>query len=264
VFFRGYQALAGLPIAERLERLSDPAVRAAILADPPDFSHFSGVIAMVANGFETQFPLGAAPDYAPDYEPGPEKSIAAIAKCEGRTPHEVAYDIMLERGAKGLIYLPLLGYTGGNLDDMREMMLHPQAVFGLSDGGAHCGLICDASTPTFLLTHWVRDRSRGERIPIEQVVASQTRRTAAFYGMQDRGVLAPGMKADVNVFDFEALRIHLPEMVYDLPADGRRLIQRADGYRYTVGAGEIIFEDGKPTGALPGKLIRGPQAAPTA
>jgi N-acyl-D-aspartate/D-glutamate deacylase len=256
VFFPGYQAIAALPVAERLERLADPVVRAAILADPPDFSSYAGVIAMVANGFAMMFPLGDPPDY----EPGPEKSIAAIAAREGRAPHEVAYDIMMERGGKGLIYLPMLGYTEGSLDAMREMMLHPLSVYGLSDGGAHCGLICDASTPTFLLTHWVRDRWRGARIPIEEVVAAQTQRTARFYGMNDRGVIAAGMKADLNVIDLDALHIHAPEMVYDLPANGRRLIQRVDGYRYTICSGEVIYADGQPTGALPGKLIRGRQA----
>ncbi len=259
VFFTGYQAIAGLPIAERLERLADPAVRASILADPPDFSSYSGVVALVANGFDMHFPLGDPPDY----EPPAEKSIASIAKREGRDPHEVAYDIMLERGGKGLIYLPMLGYTRGSLDEMREMMVHPLSVFGLSDGGAHCGVICDASVPTFLLTHWVRDRTRGERIPIEEVVAKQTQRTASFFGMDDRGVLAPGMKADVNVIDLDGLRIHSPEMVYDLPAQGRRLIQKVDGYRYTICSGQVIYEDGKPTGALPGKLVRGHQPAPT-
>ena len=144
------------------------------------------------------------------------------------------------------------------------MMLHPQAVFGLSDGGAHCGLICDASMPTFLLTHWARDRKRGERIPVEQVVASQTRRTAAFYGMLDRGLVAPGMKADLNVIDWDRLHIHAPEIVYDLPADGRRLIQKVDGYRYTIQTGAVTYEDGEPTGALPGRLVRGPQPAPEA
>ncbi len=258
VFFRGYQEIAALPVAERLARLADPAVRAAILADPPDFSSYSGVVAIVANRFAMHFPLGDPPDY----EPGPEKSIAAIAGREGRDPHEVAYDIMMERGGKGLIYLPMLGYTEGSLDAMREMMLHPLSLYGLSDGGAHCGLICDASAPTFLLTHWVRDRTRGERIPIEEVVAAQTQRTASFFGMEDRGVLAPGMKADVNVIDLDALHIHAPEMVYDLPANGRRLIQKVDGYRYTICAGEVIYEDGQPTGALPGKLVRGHQGPP--
>ena len=141
-------------------------------------------------------------------------------------------------------------------------MLHPLTVFGLSDGGAHCGLICDASVPTFLLTHWVRDRTRGERLTLETVVENQTRRTARFYGMNDRGVLAPGMQADLNVIDFERLHIHAPEMVRDLPAEGRRLIQKIDGYRYTIKSGEVTFENGKPTGALPGKLVRGPQPEP--
>ena len=233
-------------------------MRSAILDNPPDFSSFQGVIDIVARGFDMMFPLGDPPDY----EPGPEKSIRAIAEREGRSPHEVAYDIMLERGGKGIVYLPLLGYADGSLDAIREMMLHPQAVYGLSDGGAHCGLICDASMPTFLLTHWVRDRTRGERIPLEQVVAGQTGRTAALYGMQDLGTLAPGMKADVNVIDFEGLHIHSPEMVYDLPAEGRRLIQKVDGYRYTIKSGEVIYENGEPTGALPGALVRGPQAPP--
>jgi N-acyl-D-aspartate/D-glutamate deacylase len=260
IFYSEYQKLASLPIAERRQQLADPAVRERILGSPPDDSAYEGVIAIVAKGYETMYPLGDPPDY----EPGPEKSIAAIAKREGRHPREVLYDVMLEREGQGIVYLPLLGYTHGNLDAMREMMLHPQAVFGLSDGGAHCGLICDASMPTFLLTHWARDRSRGERIPLETLVEAQTRRTAECYGMEDRGVLAPGMKADLNVVDFDALHIHAPEMVHDLPAEGRRLIQKVDGYRYTICSGEVIYEDGKPTGRLPGKLIRGPQRAPAA
>jgi N-acyl-D-aspartate/D-glutamate deacylase len=260
IFYSEYQKLASLPIAERRQQLAEPAVRERILGSPPDDSAYEGVIAIVAKGYDNMYPLGDPPDY----EPGPEKSVAAIAKREGRHPREVLYDVMLEREGQGIVYLPLLGYSHGNLDAMREMMLHPQAVFGLSDGGAHCGLICDASMPTFLLTHWARDRSRGERIPIEALVEAQTRRTAECYGMEDRGVLAPGMKADLNVIDFDALHIHAPEMVHDLPAEGRRLIQKVDGYRYTICSGEVIYEDGKPTGRLPGKLIRGPQPAPAA
>jgi N-acyl-D-amino-acid deacylase len=256
IFHPGYQKIAQLPLAERVERMRDPAVRSEILDNTPDFSKIGGVIQMVMEGFSKLFPLGDPPDY----EPGPEKSVAAIAKREGRRPQEVAYDVLLERDGSGLLYLPLLGYSNGNLDDIREMMVHPQAVFGLSDGGAHCGLICDASMPTYLLTHWARDRDRGERIAVEELVHSQTQKTAAFYGLEDRGVLAPGMKADVNVIDYDALHIHAPEVVYDLPAEGRRLIQKVDGYRFTVCGGEVIYEDGEPTGALPGKLIRGPQS----
>ena len=139
---------------------------------------------------------------------------------------------------------------------MREMMLHPRTVLGLSDGGAHCGLICDASMPTYLLTHWARDRSRGERIPLEQVVRLQTGNTASVYGLTDRGTLEPGKKADVNLIDYDALRLHAPEMVFDLPAGGRRLIQRVDGYRATIVSGEVTFENGEPTGARPGRLVR--------
>ena len=256
IFHAPWRQLAALSPKERLEKLARPETRAAFLAETPDYSKLPMQAAMmVVAAFHMMFPLGDPPDY----EPGPEKSIAAIAAREGRTPQEVGYDVMMERGGKGLIYLPLLGYANGSLEAIREMMVHPQAVFGLSDGGAHCGLICDASMPTFLLTHWVRDRKRGERIPVEQVVAAQTRRTALFYGLADRGLLAPGMKADVNVIDFERLHLHAPEMVYDLPADGRRLIQRIDGYVATVQTGAITYEGGSPTGALPGHLVRGPQ-----
>jgi N-acyl-D-aspartate/D-glutamate deacylase len=246
--------------AERVARLRDPEVRRAILASDPDASSIPGPVAMIIGAFQMMYPLGDPPDY----EPGPEQSIAAIAEREGRSPREVAYDLLLERDGKGLIYLPLLGYANGDLEAIRAMMEHPASIFSLSDGGAHCGLICDASVPTFLLTHWVRDRERGARLPLEKIVESQTRRTAAFYGLDDRGVIAPGMKADVNVIDFDALRIHAPEMVYDLPAGGRRLVQQIDGYDYTIQSGQVTFRDGKPTGALPGHLVRGPQAAPTA
>jgi N-acyl-D-aspartate/D-glutamate deacylase len=257
LFHGPWRQLAALPPKERAAKLADPAVRAAFLADRPDLSKLPAPALVVMAGFHLMFPLGDPPDY----EPGPEKSVAAIAARTGRTPHEVAYDVMLERGGKGHIYLPLIGYANGSLEPIREMMVHPQAVFGLSDGGAHCGLICDASMPTFLLTHWARDRKRGERIPLEQVVHAQTRRTASFYGMLDRGLLAPGMKADVNVIDFERLHIHAPEMVYDLPAQGRRLVQHIDGYRYTIQRGAVTYDDGEATGALPGRVVRGPQAA---
>ena len=262
MFSPEWPALAALPPVDRRARLADPAVRAALLDSQVDVSGLGlpGPALLVAGGFHMMFPMGDPPDY----EPSPENSVAAMAEREGRDPRQLAYDLMLENGGRGLLYLPLLGYANGSLDDVREMMLHPQAVFGLSDGGAHCGLICDASMPTFLLTHWVRDRSRGEKIPLEQVVERQTRRTAQVYGLDDRGVLKAGMKADVNVVDFDNLRIHVPEFVYDLPAEGRRLIQKVDGYRFTICSGEIIYEDGEPTGALPGKLVRGPQEAPAA
>jgi N-acyl-D-amino-acid deacylase len=243
---------------ERLAKLREPAVRAAIVASEPVTQGLPPTAALVLGAFHMMYPLGDPPDY----EPGPEKSIAAIAKREGRAPREVIYDVLMERNGRGFVYLPLLGYANGDFEALRAMMEHPAAIFSLSDGGAHCGLICDASVPTFLLTHWVRDRRRGARIALETIVENQTRKTAAFYGMQDRGVVAPGMKADLNVIDLEGLRIHAPEMVRDLPAGGRRLVQRIDGYRYTIQSGQVTYEDGRATGALPGRLIRGPQPAP--
>ncbi|MGH0036408.1 MAG: N-acyl-D-amino-acid deacylase family protein [Myxococcota bacterium] len=246
--------------AERVAALRDPQVRETILASEPDNSSIPAPVAMITSAFQMMYPLGDPPNY----EPGPEQSLAAIAEREGRSPREVAYDLLMERDGKGLIYLPLLGYANGDLEAIRTMMEHPASIFSLSDGGAHCGLICDASVPTFLLTHWVRDRERGKRIPLETIVENQTRRTATFYGLEDRGAIEPGMKADLNVIDFDGLHIHAPEMVYDLPAGGRRLVQRIDGYDYTIQSGQVTFEDGRPTGALPGKLVRGPQSAPTA
>ena len=254
----GYQVLADLPREERRAKLADPAVRAQILESTPDYGQLPGPALLVMQGFSMMYALGDPPNY----EPAPDQSIGAIAAREGRKPLEIIYDVMMEGGGTGLIYLPLIGYANGSLEPLREMMLHPNSVFSLSDGGAHCGLICDASVPTFLLTHWVRDRARGEKIPLEKIVSRQTQDTAEFYGMHDRGVLAPGMKADLNVIDMEALHIHAPEMVYDLPAEGRRLVQKVDGYRYTICSGEVTYEDGAPTGAMPGKLVRGPQSLP--
>ena len=260
MFSPEWAAIAEMPVAERREHLAKPEVRRKLIDSQLDLTGnpLPGPALLMANGFHMMFPLGDPPDY----EPAPEKSVAAMAKREGREPREIVYDIMMENDGRGFVYLPLIGYANGDLEAIRAMMEHPKTVFGLSDGGAHCGLICDASMPTFLLTHWVRDRERGEKLPLETVVENQTRRTAELYGMEDRGVLAAGMKADVNIIDLEALSIHSPEMVYDLPAGGRRLVQKIDGYRYTVQSGEVTYEDGVPTGALPGKLVRGPQPAP--
>jgi N-acyl-D-aspartate/D-glutamate deacylase len=244
--------------AERRERvLADPELQRKLVEFEVDLSGspLPGPALLVAQGWSNMYPLGDPPEY----EPGPEQSIAAIAEREGRTPREVAFDVMMSNDGRGLLYLPLIGYANGDLDAIGAMMRHPRSVFGLSDGGAHCGLICDASMPTYLLTHWARDRSRGDRIPVEEIVERQTRRNARFYGMDERGTLEPGMLADVNVIDFEGLHIHGPEMVYDLPAGGRRLIQHVDGYRYTIKRGDVIYQDGQPTGQLPGQLVRGPQ-----
>ena len=248
--------LAELPSEERLEALARPEVRDAIIEEESFEGNIPGVTAMMTSAWNMMYPLGDPPSY----EPGPEDSVAARAEAAGVAPAEFAYDLML--GGE-LLYLPFLGYADGNLEAIRSMMSHEKAVFGLSDGGAHCALICDASVPTFLLTYWARDREKGERFPIEWIVERQTKRTAELYGMRDRGVLAPGMKADINVIDFDALHIHGPKMVWYLPADGKRLIQEIDGYRYTIKSGEVTYDGGKPTGALPGKLLRGPQLPPS-
>ena len=253
-----YEAVAHLPLAERVARLRDPEVRRRILSEKPE--NVLPIAAFIFASFHKLFPLGDPPDY----EPPPERSVAAEAARRGVSPAEIAYDWMLENDGKALLYFPLLNYADCDFEAIRTMLMHPGAVLGLSDGGAHCGIICDAGMPTFMLTHWVRDRSRGERVPLEWAVRAQTRNTAELFDLRDRGVLAPGYKADVNLIDFDALALHAPEMVFDLPAQGRRLVQHAEGYRATVCSGEVTWENGEPTGALPGALVRGPQPGPVA
>ena len=255
-----YRAIADLPFAERLARLKDPAVREAIVSEQADMSGY-GVLGMILmHGYDRMFRLER--DAGLDYEPAAGDSVAALAAATGKPPAEIVYDMLMERDGRGYIYLPLLNYTNFNFDHIHEMMNHPATVLSLSDGGAHCGVICDASFPTYMLTHWARDRARGPRLPLEQVVHMQTQRTATLYGLHDRGVLAAGMKADVNIIDYDRLRILPPEMVFDLPAQGRRMIQRSEGYRATIVSGRVTFEDGVETGEMPGQLIRGPQHAP--
>jgi N-acyl-D-aspartate/D-glutamate deacylase len=193
----------------------------------------------------------------PDYEPGPERSLSGLAEAQGVSPLEVAYDAMLAGGGQGLLYLPILNYATGDLDHVREMLLHPRGAIGLSDGGAHTGTICDASMPTFMLTHWTRDRSRGETLPLEYVVKKQTHDTARLFGLGDRGTVEPGMLGDLNLIDYEGLSLGAPYVQADLPAGGRRLLQKASGYRCTIKKGTVTFEDGEPTGATPGRLLRG-------
>ena len=245
-----YRTLQHLPLAERVARLRQPEVREALLAEKPATEN------VIAIGLMTRwaqiFPLGDPPDY----EPAPSTSVAAVAERERRAPEAVMLDWMLERDGTALMFAPLASYVAFDHEAIREMMTHPTTVLGLSDGGAHCGLICDASMPTTLLTHWVRDRARGERLSLEQAVHLQTARTAKTYGFDDRGILAPGMRADLNLIDVEGLRLHAPEMVFDLPAGGRRLVQHVDGYRATVVAGQVTYVDGEPTGERPGRLVR--------
>jgi N-acyl-D-amino-acid deacylase len=245
-----YQSIADLPLAERVRRMRDPAVRAAILSERPAPE---GFLATVSEDLPDCYDLGDPPEY----EPGPERGFGAIAGQSGRGVEELAYDVLLQRGGKGIIYYPTMNYSHGDLDATLEMMEHPFCRLGLADGGAHCGVICDVSLPTFLLTHWARDRKRGRKLSIERAVQIQTGDTASVYGLHDRGLLKPGYKADLNLIDFDNLRLHVPEIAYDLPAGGRRFVQKASGYDMTICSGVPIFERGEATGALPGRLIRG-------
>jgi N-acyl-D-aspartate/D-glutamate deacylase len=187
-----------------------------------------------------------------------EQRIERLARRGG----DRARTVLLERDGHELLYFPLLGYSHGDFGAMQAMLERPGTVLGLGDGGAHCGLLCDASLPTYMLTHWVRDRDRGERFDLERAVAMQTSETAALYGFADRGVLAPGYRADVNVIDFDALRLAPPEMVHDLPAGGRRLVQRVTGYDATICAGVPVRVADEGTGDRPGRLVRGTRPAP--
>ena len=249
--FAPYQELKsrGLTDEELFVELQSPEVRNSILHWEPD----EGTAANLQGAYDRTFLLGDPPDY----EPSAEKSLAGIAAATGRRPLEVAYDAMLADEGHGLLYVPILNYAQGSLEPVREMLMHPRAAIGLSDGGAHCGVICDASIPTFMLTHWTRDRQRGERLPLEIVVQKQTSDTARLYGLGDRGTLQPGMLGDVNVIDYDALALEPPQVIRDLPAGGSRLVQRPRGYVATIKSGEITFEHGFETGARPGRLIRG-------
>jgi len=199
-----------------------------------------------------------------NYEPGPESTLEHIARARGTSPEAVALDLMLERDGHGMLYLPFLNYAQGSLEPIRAMLESPATLPGLSDGGAHVGMICDGSFTTTMLTHWVRDRTRGPKLPLEYLVKRQSQDTAQWMGLHDRGVIAPGYRADLNVIDVANLKLHLPEVQYDLPAGGRRLMQRASGYTATILKGQITHRDGDPTGAKPGRLLRGAQTLSTA
>ncbi|MCG8405723.1 MAG: amidohydrolase family protein [Phycisphaerales bacterium] len=206
------------------------------------------------------FPLGDPPNY----EPTPDESVAAIAVREGCTADHVLYDLMLRDEGRELILVAFMNYADGDLHWSYDMMHSDDTVLSLGDGGAHCGLICDASLPTFMLTHWARDRSRGPKVPVEFAVKRMTHDTATLYGLLDRGVLKPGFKADINVIDLENLKLCRPEMAYDLPAGARRLLQQAMGYDYKILSGEVVMQGLEPTAVMNGSLLRGPKHAPLA
>jgi N-acyl-D-aspartate/D-glutamate deacylase len=242
---------------ELAHRLAEPAVKAAILSEddlPIDPSLlFDGMFMLVKHSLDRIYHLGDPPDY----EPTPDCTVAAIARERGEDPMTTLYDLMLEADAGSMLMLPFFNYADGNHDAIREMLTHPAGVLGLSDGGAHCNLICDASFPTFLLTHWARDRHRGEKLPLEYLVRKQSRDTAHLFGLTDRGTIELGKKADINVIDMNALRLLPARMAYDLPAGGQRLVQGASGYAATIVSGAVTRRDGVDTGARPGRLVRG-------
>ena len=250
-----YQSIAQHPFEARLAALRDPAFRERLLNDQPDAEN--PFVKSILRSFGKMFVLGDPPDY----EPTEDKTVAAIAKSRGTTPEAVALDLMLADNGRGMLYLPFLNYAEGSLDPVKAMLESPASLPGLSDGGAHVGMICDGSFPTTLLTHWARDRSRGDKLPLEFLIKRQCHDTAAWVGLKDRGLLQPGYRADLNVIDFDGLTLHTPHIVHDLPAGGRRLMQTATGYEATIVAGQMIQRDGVSTGARPGRLVRGPQAA---
>jgi N-acyl-D-aspartate/D-glutamate deacylase len=251
-----FAEIADLPIAEKRQKLLDPAFRAKLLAETPSAEN-PFVVSLLRN-FGKLFTLGNPPNY----EPTADRTIEAIAEARQVSAEEVALDLMLEADGTGMLYLPFLNYAQGTLDPCYDMLKSDASLPGLSDGGAHVGMICDGSFPTTLLTHWTRDRTRGEKLPLEFVIHKQTMATAHWVGLHDRGVLAAGYRADINIIDHENLTLHAPQVNYDLPAQGRRLMQHASGYVATIVAGEVIYRDGKPTGARPGRLVRGAQASP--
>jgi N-acyl-D-aspartate/D-glutamate deacylase len=240
--------IGGASLAEKVAAMREPALRAKLLAE------VDAAIEPMRQFLDPEraFPMGANPDY----EPARDDSVAAIARREQRPVMDVYYDALLADDGLALVLRPLLNFTSFSLDPVREMLLHPTSAWGLGDGGAHCGTTCDASTPTFMLAHWTRDRAH-DRLPLEWVVRKMTSETASMYGLGDRGVLAPGMIGDANVIDYDHVRLERPVMVHDLPGNARRFVQRARGYAATIKSGEVVLSDGDDQGARPGRLLRG-------
>lgn len=251
-----YQEIKDKTLQEKVAALRDPDFRARLLASKPDPAN--PFVKSLLRNFGKLFTLDAVPDYEPDAD----RTVEAIAKARGITNEEAALDILLEDDGRGMLYLPFLNYANGSLDPSYEMLKSPATIPGLSDGGAHVGMICDGSFPTSMLTHWTRDRSRGPKFPLEWIVKRQTADTAHWIGLHDRGLIAPGYRADLNIIDYDGLTLHRPVILRDLPANGRRLMQRASGYTATIVAGQVIYRDGDPTGAKPGRLVRGAQGVP--
>lgn len=254
-FSAGWGPLAFLSPAERGAALARPEVRSELIDG--DRHEMGDFIRSLTTSWAKMFPFRGETDY----EPPAEQSVAAIARREGRRPEDVALDVLMEDDGQGLLYYPLFNYSDGNLDPLWELHQHPRTRMGLADGGAHVGSICDGSTPSFMVAFWARDRLRGPHLPLELVVARQTRQTALHYGLADRGLLAPGLRADVNVIDLDRLAIDVPRMAYELPTGARRFVQGSRGYHLTIAGGNVVREDDEFTGERPGRLFRGPQPA---
>ena len=256
-----YKPVESLPLSERLVRLRDPALRRAILDDQPSpalLARFGPLVQYAAGKWDRMYLMRNPPDY----EPRAESSVAAIAARERRSPDEVAYDY-LTADVGNFLFFPVTGYAQDDHEPIREMLTDPGTLLGLGDGGAHVAMIVDASAPTYMLTHWGRDRRRGPGLPLEFVVKRLTSETADFFGFNDRGRLQPGKRADINIIDHQHLQLHPPEVAHDLPAGGKRLVQRADGYAMTLVAGTPAFEHGEHTGAMSGRLVRRGQSDPS-
>ncbi len=255
-----FRPLADLPLAERVRALREPSLKARLLAEEPqDQNPFTlGLTHSVADMFELS---GPPPDYAPDYAPAAESSLGNRARRLGITPHELAYDLMLQQDGRAILYYPATNYANNNLDHVLVLLRHRHSVIGVGDGGAHLGMICDASQPTHLLTYWTRDR-HGERMSVPEAIRALTHDSAEAIGLGDRGLLKPGFKADINIIDYDRLKLHAPQPVYDLPTGARRLLQKADGYVATIVSGAVTYRHGESTGERPGRLLRGPRAAP--
>lgn len=250
-----FASLEGMPQAERLAKLKDPEIRAQILGEENSdllLNKLPPLQRAIASRWDRMYVLNDPPEY----EPKPEAAVEEAARLTNKTPQEFVYDFMAEGDGGGMLLFPVTNFVTGDLEPVHEMMQDEATIIGLGDGGAHCGQICDASMPTFMLTHWTRDRTRGGKFSVEWAVRRLTSETADFFGFKDRGRLKQGLKADVNIIDYDALQIRRPEVIFDLPAGGRRLVQRADGYVTTIVSGTPIFENGEATGALPGKLVR--------
>ena len=261
VFRPSWQAIKDLPWEQQRAKLLDPAFKAQLLNEANDYSEapkdILGVVMVITQGWALQYEM----DEDFDYEPDRTASVNSRAAAAGVAPQEYAYDLLCREDGKGFIYLPILNYADGNLDFLHPLQHADDTVNSLSDGGAHCGTICDAASPTFMLEHWVKGRRRGARISLENAIKRQCRDTARLYGLEDRGVIAPGFLADLNLIDLDRLKLGKPWLAFDLPAGGKRLLQRADGYVATIKNGTVTFRNGEWTGATPGGLIRGPQRA---